>query len=67
MATAKVVINPIKSEATNAPINEPRPPTTITTKTMGPSTIAIPGKVPKTGPAITPANPARAEPTKKFR
>ena len=53
---------PMSSEATNAPVSEPRPPMTTTTKTMLPSAWAIPGKVPSTGPAMTPARPASAAP-----
>ena len=41
IATANVCTRPIKSEATNAPVSEPRPPTTMTTNRMGPSSDAM--------------------------
>src|SRR5271157_2202240 len=37
IATAKVCTRPISSEATKAPVSEPRPPTTMTTNRIGPS------------------------------
>ena len=49
----------------NAPASEPRPPTTTTTKTMGPSASAIAGSVTKAFPPITPAIAASAEPPPK--
>ena len=62
IATAKVWIKPIMSEATKAPAREPSPPTTMTTKRIGPSSAAIEGCVTSAGPAITPARPASAAP-----
>ena len=64
-ATAKVCTMPMRTEATIAPVSEPRPPMTTTTNTMLPRTWAMPGKVPRTGPAMTPASPASAEPMPK--
>ena len=47
----------------NAPGNEPRPPTTTTTKRIGPSSPAMFDCVTSAGPAITPATAASAVPT----
>ena len=62
IATAKVWIKPISSEATKAPPSEPRPPTTMTTNRIGPSEAAIDGCVTSAGPAMTPASPASPAP-----
>jgi hypothetical protein len=64
-ATATVCTTPMRIEATRAPLSEPSPPMTTTTNTMLPSTCAMPGNVPSTGPAITPASPASAQPMPK--
>ena len=62
---AKVCSHPINSDATNAPNNDPSPPTTTHTNTIDPSRNAMPGKVVSDGPAITPAKPAKPVPTPK--
>ncbi len=59
-ATAKVCRQPISSEAMNAPASEPMPPTTTTTKMIGPTAAAMPGSVTKALPPMTPASPASA-------
>ena len=63
--TAKVCMQPIKSEAMNAPASEPMPPTTTMTKMIGPTEAAMPGSVTKALPPITPARPASAQPPPK--
>jgi len=62
IATAKVCMTPISSEAKKAPANEPSPPTTTTTNTIAPSVSAIAGSVTKVLPPITPASPANPVP-----
>src|ERR1700722_19301522 len=61
IATANVCTMPISREATSAPVSEPKPPTTTTTKRIGPSKLAISGWVTSAGPAMTPARPAGAK------
>jgi hypothetical protein len=65
IATAKVWTKPMSSEATNAPAREPSPPTTTTTKRIGPSSPAMLAWVTRAGPAMTPAMAASAVPTPK--
>ncbi len=65
METANVCMTPINKEATKAPLRDPNPPTTITTKTIGPNIKAIAGSVPRVFPANTPANPANPHPKPK--
>src|SRR4051812_28601520 len=63
--TEKVCMQPMRSDATNAPASEPIPPTTTMTKTMGPTSAAMPGSVTKALPPMTPARPASAAPPPK--
>ena len=65
MATAKVWITPIKTEARNAPDKEPMPPTTTTTKMTEPTVAAMAGSVTNVLPPMTPARPAKPVPAPK--
>jgi hypothetical protein len=47
----------MRGEATKVPVSEPRPPTTMTTKRIGPSIAAMDGCTTSAGPAMTPAMP----------
>ncbi len=53
---------PIASDAMKAPASDPSPPTTTTTKTIGPRAAAMPGSVMNALPPITPASAASAVP-----
>src|SRR6185436_13832537 len=64
-ATANVCMQPISSDAMNAPASDPMPPTTTITKMIGPTDAAMPGSVTKALPPITPASPASAVPPPK--
>ena len=66
-ARARVSTMPTSSAPTRAPLTDPRPPITITTKVRISTLSPIPTWTARIGPAMAPANAANAAPNPKTR